>query len=115
MGHIVDTSITYKQLKQFYSEYFGLSNLNVSSEERLAILSLVSYTVQKLKAKKPDVTYYSVLKKLAPSAMPEDYLYGLAIICEDFAYDCKEFPTFDLKGNEIIKKIKDILSNYIPF
>ena len=47
--------------------------------------------------------------------LPEDFIKGLAIVCEDFSYQCQSFPVFGLKGNEIVKEIKNILSTYLPF
>ena len=47
--------------------------------------------------------------------LPEDFIKGLAIVCEDFSYQCQDFPVFGLKGNEIVKEIKNILSTYLPF
>ena len=36
-------------------------------------------------------------------------------MCEDFAYGCKEFPTFGIKDKDIPLKIKEILKTYLPF
>lgn len=108
--------MTYKELKGFYNDYFAIGNLNVDITERFALISLICHTVKELKRKKPDVTYYQVVYKLCEnSGYPEEFVNGLAIICEDFGYGCKEFPTFDLKGKAIIAKIKEILHSYMPF
>ena len=55
-----------------------------------------------MQAKNPDVTYYQVVNKLA-------------IMSEDFAYGCKEFPTFGLKPKDMPNKVKEILNKYLPF
>ena len=39
----------------------------------------------------------------------------LAVLCDDFSYGCTSFPTFNIKGQDIIKTIKDILNTYVPF
>lgn len=106
--------MSYKELRKLYSDNFSLGYLNTDIKSKFALISLICYTVRKLKEKKPDVTYYQVVNKLA-EGLPESFVYSLAIICEDFAYECKEFPTFDLTNKQIVPKIKEILNSYMPF
>ena len=54
----------YKELKRFYSENFGLGHLNPPPdgdyspfEQKLILLSLICYVVEKNKAKNPDITH----------------------------------------------------------
>ena len=47
--------------------------------------------------------------------LPEEFLKGLAIVCEDFSYGCTEFPTFGISQKELIPKAKEILNTYMPF
>jgi hypothetical protein len=47
--------------------------------------------------------------------LPDNFIKGLAIVCEDLSYDCTDFPTFGLKGKEILIKITEILKSYVPF
>jgi hypothetical protein len=47
--------------------------------------------------------------------LPENFIWALAIICKDFSYQCTEFPTFGLKGQDIVKEIRGILKTYLPF
>ena len=47
--------------------------------------------------------------------LPDKFIIGLSIVCKDFGYSCSEFPTFGLKGQDIIKEIRGILSSYLPF
>jgi hypothetical protein len=47
--------------------------------------------------------------------LPDEFIKGLAIVCEDFSYDCTDFPTFGLKGQDVIKEAVSILKSYIPF
>ena len=47
--------------------------------------------------------------------LDEDFIKGLSIVCEDFSYECTEFPTFGLKGKAILEKIVEILKNFMPF
>lgn len=107
---------SYKKLAEIYSEYFSLGFLNKRIDLKLALISLIGYTVHKLREKNPNVTYYQVVYKLTrEQGLPEQLVWAIAIIAEDFSYGCNEFPLFDLKQNEIIPKIKEILKNYLPF
>ena len=47
--------------------------------------------------------------------LPEKFLIGLSIICKDFSYQCTEFPTFGLKGQDMVKEVRAILGTYMPF
>lgn len=115
--------MTFDELRRFYSTYFSLGNLNLkessghsSFERKLILISLINYIYEKNKSKNPDLTYYSLIYKLSSNlGLPDDFIKGLAIVCEDFAYGCKEFPTFGLAGKDILKEIQNILSTYIPF
>ena len=106
----------FKTKQKIYNECFSLGNLNCTFTEKMALISLICYIKQQLSKKKPDVTYYQVIQKFnTPTSIPEEVVQALAIICEDFAYGVKDFPTFDLKSKEMVAKIKEILARYLPF
>ena len=113
--------MTFNDLRDFYKSNYTLGYLNgghghSSIESRFILISLICYVYSKNKPKNPDLTYYELIYKLSRSkGLPEDFLKGLAIVCEDFAYQCNEFPTFGLKGNDIIKEIQYIFDSYLPF
>ena len=119
--------MNFNELRNFYKEYYSLGYLNIpykdgqsSFERKLILISLICYLYNKNKEKNPDLTYYSLIYKISQKStstlgLPEDFIKGLAIVCEDFAYGCKDFPTFNLKGKAILEEILDILKNYIPF
>ena len=108
--------LSYKQLNQLYNKYFSLGYLNTDINAKLALISLIGYIVKELKKKNPDVTYYGVTTKLAEgTGLPEELVWALAIIVEDFSYQCTDFPTFGMKQGQMISKIKEILSMYLPF
>ena len=107
---------TFKQLSNLYKKYFTLGYINADINLKFALISLIGYIVNELKKKKPDVTYYSVIMKMAEgSGLPEELLLALSIICEDCAYQCTEFPTFGMKPPQMVAKIKEILNMYVPF
>lgn len=111
----------FNELKQFYSDNFSLGYLNGNTkrsaiENRLVLICLIDYVVFKQKQKNPDATHYEVIMKLANGlSLPEKFIKGLSIVCEDFAYYSLEFPTFGLSGKDILKEIRAILSTYLPF
>lgn len=113
----------YKELESIYKEYFSTGYLNpkvdskmTSFEKKLELISLICYVTYKTKLKNPDATHYFVLTKLSDKlGLPEDFIKGLSIVCQDFSYGCTEFPTFGLKGQDIIKEIRGILYTYMPF
>jgi hypothetical protein len=113
--------MTFEELKDIYSKYFTLGYVNASNnrsniENRFVLISLIDYVYSKNKPKNPDMTYYSLIYKLAQGLGLEDSIIkGLAIVCEDFAYGSEEFPTFGLKGQDIIKEIRAILKELMPF
>lgn len=111
---IINTS-PYEEMQRLYSQYFSLGHINSDINTKFALISLVCYLTEKLKEKKPDVTHYQVLRKLSEGVVPEDTIKGLAVICSDFAYGCKEFPTFGIDDKNIPAKVKEILLKWLPF
>lgn len=113
----------YKELESIYKEYFSTGYLNPKQdskmspfEKKLELISLICFVTQRTKLKNPDATYYYVLTKLSDKlGLPDNFIRGMSILCEDLSYGCSEFPTFGLKGQDIIKEIRGILSTYLPF
>lgn len=113
--------MNFKELRQFYSDNFTLGYINSghnrsSIEERFVLISLIDYITYKSKLKNPDTTHYEIIMKLSKNlGLPENFIRGLAIVCEDFSYQCSDFPVFGLKGQDIVKEAVSILKSYIPF
>ena len=106
----------YNELKQYYNENFSLGYLNTDINSKFALISLICYVTKKSREKNPDANCYSIIQALnKDDIIPQHLVKSLAIMCEDFMYGCSEFPTFNIKGSDIIKTIKDILKKYIPF
>lgn len=82
---------------------------------KMGLISLICYLTERLKEKKPDITHYQVIRKITGDSIPEDRIKGLAVICSDFGYGCKEFPTFGLADKDIPNKIKELISQFVPF
>lgn len=112
------TTPPYEEMQKIYKKYFSLDYLGNSINNKFALISLTCYLTLKLKAKKPDVTHWSLLYKInstGTNPVPEDLLKGLAVICSDFGYGCSEFPTFGIEDKKIPEKIRELLSLWFPF
>jgi len=113
--------MNFNELRRFHSENFSLGYINSGHgrsaiEERFVLISLVCYITYKSKTKNPDTTHYEIIMKLSKNlGLPENFIKGLAIVCEDFSYQCTDFPTFGLKGKDVINEAVSILKSYIPF
>ena len=114
--------MTYKELDQFYADNYSIGYLSSKAgerspfENRLVLISLICYVKYKTSLKFPDVTHYQIIMKLSDKlGLPENFIKGLSIVCKDFSYQCTEFPTFGLTGNDIVKEVRNILNTYLPF
>jgi hypothetical protein len=110
----LEHSISYEELKDLYNRYFSLNNLGADINNKFALISLLCYVYNKMRTKNPNVTPYQIIMKIDANT-PRNFAMGLSIMCEDFSYMCSEFPLFGLKGNQITAKIKELLSNILPF
>lgn len=117
--------MNFEDLRRIYAENFSLGYLSFpakgdysSFERKLILISLLCYLYSKNKPNNPDLTYYKLIYKLnlkANSPLPDNFMKGLSIVCESFAYGCSEFPTFGLKGKEILAEVFEIFNSYLPF
>lgn len=111
----MQNNIKYNNLKDIFSTYLSLSTLGTDFSTRLALVSLICYLYNNLKTKIPDITYWTLVYKLGKGMIPEEMLKGLSILCEEFGTNCKEFPTFGIEDKKIPARVKEILSNWLPF
>lgn len=115
--------MNFNELRKFYADNYSLGYLAIpntekysSFERKLILISLINYLVNKNKAKNPDLTHYALIYKLSKNlGLPDSFIKGLAIVCEDFSYGCDNFPTFGLEGKQILNEIINILKSYLPF
>ena len=108
--------MSYKELEAIYNKYFSLGNLNININNKFALISLICYITTSMQKKKPDVTYYQVVYKICDTlGFEEDFIKGLAIMCENFGYGCKDFPTFNIAPKDMVQTCRDILKTYMPF
>ena len=116
MSNLENTSEpTYKQMQQVYREWFTSGYLH-SMQDKLALFDLIGWLVTSLQKKKPDITYSQIVYKLAKGTGLTDMdIKKIAIISEDFAYECDDFIDFGLTLKEVPAKIKEILCKILPF
>lgn len=107
--------LTYQQLQKLYSDNFSLGNINGNIQDKFVLISLICRLTRIFSRKKPDVTCYQIIKKIIGEQLPEKFIKALSIICEDFSYNCNDFPNFGFEDKEMPKEIKRILMNYLPF
>ena len=108
--------LTYSDLQQIYNQHFSLGFLGNDINNKFALVSLICFLTFKAKSNKPDVTHYKVIKSITKDSFyPEDFLKGLAVVCEDFSYGCTEFPTFNIQPKDMVKTVKELLSTHLPF
>lgn len=112
----MENGISYKELERIYLEYFNLGYINDTINSRFALISLICWIYKHLKETNPDTTYYKIVYKISEGlGLPDNFIKGLSIMCENFGYGCKEFPTFNIQQKDMIKTVKNILKNYVPF
>ena len=106
---------TYKQMARVYNEWFTTGYLH-SMQDKLAMIDLLGWLVTSLRKKKPDITYYQIVNKLAKgTGLTDMEIKKISIIAEDFAYQCDDFIDFGLKLNEVPAKIHELFCKILPF
>lgn len=108
--------LSYDKLKLMYDENFSLGYINKDIGSKFFLISAICAITQMAKRKKPDITYWQIVYNLSDKmGLPEKFLKSLAVICEDFAYGCSDFPTFGVEKKDLIPRVQEILGSYMPF
>jgi len=115
-----EQNLTYEDKKQFYFKFLSLGSIGKSVNDKLILISLVSFTYIKMKDKNPKITVLDILKNITKQKQDNSIFYqmleSLSIIVEDYCYNCSEADSCGLKtSQEIINKIKQILNTWVPF
>nr|DAP34576.1 MAG TPA: hypothetical protein [Caudoviricetes sp.] len=110
---------TFSELDEAYRRYFTLGYLNTDIGSKFALISLTCFLTKQARVKTPEATPYDVLLKVIggdTSSFDMEFLRAVAAICNDFMRNTTEFLTFDMKSSrEMVIKIREILSTYLPF
>ena len=100
---------------QVYKDNFSIGFIDGDYTDRVALFAFINHLYYLLLKKEPTITRLKILKSITKRSIPDKYLIALAIISENIGYGLKEFPTFDIKNNQIPAKIKEILEKWTPF
>ena len=109
---------TLTDLRSTYNRYFSLACLNVSPENKFALISLICFLTKQARKKNPEVSVDQVIRKVTNGkAMNSNgLLRALTCICEDYLKTESEFPIFGAKSSkEIVDKVIEILNTELPF
>lgn len=106
----------FNEKKQFYVSNFGLGYLGKDIQSKIKLICLICAMYEKVKETKPSLTMIQLINSINRQGMITDSMAeGLAIMCEDFAYGCSDFPTFGIQPKDYIKVVKEILTKALPF
>lgn len=114
-------SCSYEDARAIYHKYFSLGNLNLSLESKLALVGMICYITHSINKSKDilnKVTCYQVICKIGkdfPDEIHQEFFKSLGVICEDFMYGCKEFPTFGIDPKVMPKEVLKMLNSWMPF
>ena len=119
--HKTLNNLDYYDKHSVYQKVFSLGNLaSDDMNEKLVLISLVALVTQKMREKDPTNNPLKLLMQITGQIKDNSFFYqfleSLSIIVEDFMYGCKKFDPCGLKSSqEIINRIKEILSTWVPF
>jgi hypothetical protein len=122
----VDSTVTSLEKLEYvdkldaYNKVFSTGNLGVDMGDKLVLISLVALTWSKMKEKNPQILPLDILMTLTGETKSNkafyQFLEALSIIVTDMSYGCTKFDACGLKSSqEILNKIKEILSTWLPF
>ncbi len=116
-----EQDLKFKEKKDYFFSNYSLGAISGNSiNDKLILISLVSYVHFKMRETNPSVTVLDILKSITKQKADNSSYYqmieSLAIIVEDFCYGCSIADNCGLKSSqEIINKIKEILGQWLPF
>ena len=119
--HRTLNNLDYYDKHSVYQKVFSLGNLaSDDMNEKLVLISLVALVTQKIREKDPTNNPLKLLMQITGQIKDNSFFYqfleSLSIIVEDFMYGCKKFDPCGLNSSqEIINRIKEILSTWVPF
>lgn len=114
-------NMSYEEKLDVYREVYFLGTFSSDTvNDKVILISLISLLYIKMKQKNPKVTPLQIIMKItgqeADGTIYYKMLETLSIMVEEFSWQCKTASPYGLKtSKEIINKIKEILSVWIPF
>lgn len=113
--------LSYEDKKLLYTKTFSLGVIGGDSiDEEVILISLLSLTYMKLKEKDSSITPLKILIRITGETDTKSYFYrfleSLSIYVEDLSWCHSKANSCGLtSSDEIIKKIKQLLSTWTPF
>ena len=113
--------MSYEEKNDVYSHVYSLGTYSSDTvNDKVILISLISLLYIKMQVKHPGTTPIKILMKITGQKKDNSIYYQmletLSIMVEEFSYACKTASPYGLKtSKEIINKIKEILSAWIPF
>lgn len=113
--------MSYEEKNDVFSHVFSIGSFSSNTvNDKVVLISLVSLLYIKMKIKTPGITPLKILMKITGQKADDSIFYQvletLSILVEEFSYTCKTASPYGLKNTqEIINKIKEILSVWTPF
>jgi len=113
--------LTYGEKTEIYSDIASLGTFSTKDVyEKLILLSLVSLVYLKIKKQQPKTTALDILLKINKGEELTTYyidmLESIALMVEELTYGCETSNSFGMTDSkDIINKIKEILSTWVPF
>lgn len=114
-------NMSYLDKQEVFNRVFSLGKFStIDLNEKLVLVSLVALVTQQMRSKQPELTPLQVLLKLTGQIKDNSgyyqFLEGLACLVEDALFGCSKIDPCGCKTSaEIINKIKEILSTWLPF
>lgn len=113
-------NLDYKEKSQVYAQLFSTGFLSSDLNEKLVLISLVSLAWHKLKQNNEQLTPLDILLQLTGETQSNasfyQFLESISIIVVDLSYGCTKFDSCGLTSSqEVLNKIKEILSKWLPF
>jgi hypothetical protein len=120
---IIETiaDLEYKDKSHIFSNLYSFGTLSSANvEDKLMLISLVSVVFLNMRKKNSNITPLEILLKITQEKDKKSAFYKslevLSLLVEELTYGCTKANTYGFKtSNEIINKIKELLSSWIPF
>lgn len=114
------SKLPYKDKNALFSSvYFLGTNNNKSFDEKIELITLISYLTFKLQQKDPN-TYpnsKTVLKKILPEPMQFELLIDhYSCFCDELLKDVNEFKNPGYESSKgLIERVKQLVEQWTPF
>lgn len=113
---------SYDDKRTLYSTLFTMGNQTSGKlTNKLDLINLICLVSQKMSSDSKTVTTKDVIEKLVSHVLNcnnayDNFLIGLSIVCDDMMFGVDDISPLGLTSSgEIIKRIKELLAEWLPF